>query len=203
MQQHSVSDIDPIARAHEAAELVFDDKPVPTSFEPTNAEEAQAAVQRLGGLFGEVKGSIARMLDAARSSGTLLSSDPLQGLAEIVQNADDVEASEVLFQLRPGDLLASHNGAPVRLSHVLALAMPWLTTKGDEEASIGRFGVGLSTLQSLSKTLEVHCAPFHVEIGDPTGRADSATRPASAVRQVWLDDAADSSARRDAPIVGA
>lgn len=168
MQQHSISDVDPIARAREAAEMAFDDKPVPSHFEPTNGEEARAAVQRLGELFEQLPGVVRRMVDAARSSGTLISSDPLQGLAEIVQNADDVEASEVVFQLRPSDLLASHNGAPVRLDHVLALAMPWLTTKADDAKSIGRFGVGLSTLQSLSKTLEVHCAPYHVEIGDPT-----------------------------------
>lgn len=167
-QQHSVIDDDPIALAREAAELVFHDKPVPPHFEPTNAEEARAAVQRLGELFEQLPGSVARMVDAARSSGTLMSSDRLQGLAEIVQNADDVGASEVLFGLRSNDLLASHNGAPVRLDHVLALAMPWLTTKADDAESTGRFGVGLSTLQSLSETLEVHCAPYHVEIGDPT-----------------------------------
>lgn len=167
-EQHSVSDIDPIARARRAAELVFDDKSVPAGFEPTNAEEARAAVQRLGELFEELPGSVKKVVDAARSSGSLLSSDRLQGLAEIVQNADDVQASEVLFQLRPNDLLASHNGGAVRLGHVLALAMPWLTTKADDDVSIGRFGVGLAALQSLSRTLEVHCAPYHVEIGDPT-----------------------------------
>ena len=167
-EQRSVGDIDPIARARRAAELVFDDMSVPAGFEPTNAEEARVAVQRLGELFSELPGSVKRVVDAARSSGPLLSSDRLQGLAEIVQNADDVEASEVLFQRRPNDLLASHNGTAVRLGHVLALAMPWLTTKADDDASIGRFGMGLSTLQSLSRTLEVHCAPYHVEIGDPT-----------------------------------
>ena len=167
-EQHPVSDIDPIARAGRAAELVFDDKSVPAGLEPTSAEEARTAAQRLGELFEELPGSVKKVVDAARGSGSLLSSDRLQGLAEIVQNADDVEASEVFFQLRPNDLLASHNGAPVRLDHVLALAMPWLTTKANDAESTGRFGVGLSTLQSLSKTLEVHCAPYHVEIGDPT-----------------------------------
>ena len=72
------------------------------------------------------------------------------------------------FLLRTTDLLVTHNGTPVRLHHVLSLATPWLSTKTDDVAAIGRFGVGLSALQSLSTTLEVHCAPYHVRIGDPT-----------------------------------
>ena len=32
---------------------------------------------------------------------------------------------------------------------------------------MGRFGIGLTTLRSLSETLEVHCYPYHVRFGDP------------------------------------
>lgn len=159
-----------IADAVEAAEQVFDPRRAPSgpAFEPTNSNEAQAAVQRLGELFEELPSSIAEALDGARSSGSLLSSDRLQGLAEIVQNADDVQASQVCFLLRSTELLVSHDGTPVRLPHVLGLATPWLSTKAGDAGTIGRFGVGLSALQSLSTTLEVHCAPYHVRIGDPT-----------------------------------
>ena len=83
------------------------------------------------------------------------------------QNADDAHASVVRFQLGPTELLATHNGDPVRLSDVLAFATPWLTTKFNDADATGRFGIGLSTLRSLSNTLEVHCAPYHVRIGDP------------------------------------
>ncbi len=166
-QQPSVSAADPISRARKAAELVWDNKPVPKDLEPANAEEAQAAVQHLSDLFAEVPGAFREAMDASRSSGTLIASDRLQGLAEIVQNADDVKASELRIQLRSDDLLAAHNGDPVHLSDVLALAMPWLTGKESDSESIGRFGIGLSTLQSLSKTFEVHCEPYHVEIGNP------------------------------------
>ena len=151
--------------ATSAADQVIDETPI--SFEPTNAEEARAAVERLNERFAALPGSILRAFGTARSSGTLLSSDRLQGLAEIVQNADDVEASEVRFLLRPTDLLVSHNGTPVCLADVQALATPWLTTKADDATTTGRFGIGLSALQSLSTTLEVHCAPYHVRIGDP------------------------------------
>ena len=163
-------DLDPIARAAKAAEQLFEssDDAVAPAFEPRDAQEARAAVRRLGELLEDLPGPITKALDAARGSGTLLSSDRLQGLAEIVQNADDVEASEVRLLLRPTELLVSHNGNPVRLDHVLGLATPWLSTKTGDASAIGRFGVGLTTLQSLSPTLEVHCAPYHVRIGDPS-----------------------------------
>ena len=163
-------DSERIALAIEAAEAVFRSKLTSAdhSFEPTDTEEARAAVQRLGELWKEIPDSIAQALDAARSSGNLLSSDRLQGLAEIVQNADDVKASEVRFLLRPTDLLASHNGEPVRLRDVHGLATPWLSTKVGDAAAIGRFGIGLSTLRALAPTFEVHCDPYHVLIGEPT-----------------------------------
>ena len=170
MNSARMATVEHVSRAREAADHVFNSKlasPDP-SFEPTDTEEARAAVQHLGELWKRIPDSIAEALDAARSSGTLLSRDRLQGLAEIVQNADDVKASEVRFVATPTELLASHDGSPVRLRDVHGLATPWLSTKTGDAAAIGRFGVGLSTLRSLSPTFEVHCASYHVAIGDPT-----------------------------------
>ena len=168
MQADSVVDADPIARAVAAAEQVFDPRPGVTPYEPGDEHEARAAVQRLGELFSELPASIAEALDGARRSGTLVSSDRLQGLAEVVQNADDAEASEVRLLVTPAALLVSHNGNPVRLPDVLGLATPWLSTKTGDARAIGRFGIGLAALRSLSTTLEVHCAPYHLEIDDST-----------------------------------
>ena len=159
-----------IALAEEAAEKIYNAKigETPAVFEPPDIESASAATKRLGELFGNLPGSIAGALEAARDSAELLSSDRLQGLAEIVQNADDVEATEVKIVLRSSELLVSHNGKPVRLRHVLGLTIPWLSTKGGERATFGRFGIGLMTLRSLSEVLEVHCHPYHVRLGAPT-----------------------------------
>ena len=137
-------------------------------YEPEDLRTAHAAVLRLQERFREVPKFIADALDGARSSGELLSDDRLQGLAEIVQNADDANATEVRMLLRETDLLVGHDGDPVRLRHVLGLATPWLSTKGGEAASLGRHGIGLSALRSLSRTIEVHCSPYHVELGDST-----------------------------------
>ena len=157
-------------RAISAAESLFEeDEPGETGglFEPSDEHTAEAAIKRFGQLFAGLTGVPKSVIEGARNSGDLVSSDRLQGLAEIVQNADDVGATEIVVQLRPGELLVSHNGNPVRLPHVLALATPWLTTKGEQAALMGRFGIGLTTLRSLSDTIEVHCDPYHVRFGDP------------------------------------
>ena len=156
--------------AEEAADQLFDARNGDTapSYEPTDLPAANAAVRRLGKRFNDLPGAIAEALDAARDSGDLLSSDKLQGISEIIQNADDVDASQVRLVLGSTDLWVGHDGSPVQLRHVLGLATPWLTTKRSEAAPIGRFGIGLMTLRSISNTLEVHCHPYHVQLGDPT-----------------------------------
>ncbi len=142
---------DPIALAVDAAERLFDaqdgDSP-PIYDEPRDVEAASAAIRRLGELFEKLPGRIRSALDAARDSAGLLSSDRFQGLAEIVQNADDVRASQVRLLLRPNDLLVSHDGDPVQLRHVVGLATPWLRTKGEEAAAVGRFGIGLAVAKA-------------------------------------------------------
>lgn len=168
MQADPVVDLDPIARAVGAAEHVWDPRPGVAPYEPGDERETRAAVQRLGELFAALPPSIAESLDGARRSGSLISSDRLQGLAEIVQNADDSEASEVRLLVTPAALLVSHDGNPVRLRDVLGFATPWLSTKTGDAHAIGRFGIGLAALQSLSTTIEVHCAPYHFRIGDST-----------------------------------
>ena len=188
MREADVNDTERIARAKEAAELLFDteDASAVAAYEPRNSLEANAAVRRLGQLFKELPGAITRVLEAASGSANLLSSDRLQGLAEIVQNADDTRASQVRLLLTPTDLLISHNGRPVRLQHVLGFAAPWLSTKGEDAASIGRFGIGLMTLRSLSATMEVHCPPYHVQIGEPTISAvDRPTLPPGFQEAGW------------------
>ena len=170
MLDTGANDQNGIAFAEDAARNLFDNghsSSAPT-YEPQNREEADAAVRQLARSFDELPGTIARVLDAARDTGELLSDDRFQGLAEIVQNADDAEATSIRVRLRPDDLLVSHNGKPVLLHHVLGLATPWLSTKGDSAVTIGRFGIGLMTLRSLSDTIDVQCYPYHIRLGQPT-----------------------------------
>ena len=171
MQQLSSEASRLIALAEESAEQLLDagSDENPSVYEPMDLPSAQAAVSRLAqGIFERPPKAIADALAAARNSGELLSSDNLQGLAEIIQNADDVDATQVRFYLGPADLWVEHDGSPVMLRDVLGLAVPWFSTKGNRADTNGRFGIGLMTLRSLSDTLEVHCHPYHVRLEDAT-----------------------------------
>ena len=156
--------------AVEAADRLFDDTELDGEniYEPKNERAARAAVSRLEERFAGLPNVVAEALAGAQSSGEVLSSDRLQGVAEILQNADDANASEIRLVLLENDLLVGHNGEPMQLQHIVGLATPWFSTKGSEAGSFGRFGIGLSALRSLSRTIEAHCSPYHVRLWDPT-----------------------------------
>ena len=169
MAELQSNDADAIASAVNAVEQLFNDTDAANvpGYEPQDLASAQAAVRRLAELFSQLPGTIAQALDTARRSGELLSPDRLQGLAEILQNADDAGASEVRLLLWDGHLLMAHNGDGVQLRHVLGLATPWHSTKRGDVESIGRFGIGLSALRSLAETVDVHSSPYHLRLGAP------------------------------------
>lgn len=152
----------------EAAQLLFDDPRAQIAFEVANEAEARRAVTEFAGLFDKAPGVFKVALAGARAGAETLSSDRLQGIAEIIQNADDAGASCVEFRFIEGYLIAVHDGRPVTLSDVLALAMPWLSNKTDDPRSTGRFGIGLTTLQALSKVLDVHSGFYHIRLSSPT-----------------------------------
>lgn len=169
MAEPQSNDVNSIAFAERAVEQLFNDPDAINApvYEPPDQASARAAVQRLGELFSELPGTIAQALDTARRSGELLSSDRLQGLAEILQNADDAGASEARLLLLEGHVLVAHNGQTVQLRHVLGLATPWHSTKRGDAESIGRFGIGLSALRALAETVDVHSSPYHFRLGAP------------------------------------
>ncbi|HUF71089.1 MAG TPA: hypothetical protein VMM79_20730 [Longimicrobiales bacterium] len=152
----------------DAADSLFRNPEGVCAVQPTSTEEARVAVERFGELFMNAPGVFTAALRGARSSAGALSHDRLQGLAEIIQNADDAAALAVRFDYRSDALVIRHDGRPVDLRDVLALATPWLTTKRDEAVATGRWGIGLMTLQSLSPTLEVYSGPYAMRLGEPT-----------------------------------
>ncbi|MCZ9353031.1 hypothetical protein NGM36_25230 [Streptomyces mutabilis] len=106
------------------------------------------------------------MAEGGQKGAETLSSDRLQVLSEMVQNADDMGASQVRFIWRPEELLIAHDGRGVRLADIPLLGLPWLSGKTDDAEATGRFGIGLATLRALATTWEVHCHPFHVRFAD-------------------------------------
>ncbi|MEI9418691.1 ATP-binding protein [Mesorhizobium sp. Cs1321R2N1] len=91
--------------------------------------------------------------------------DPYQGVVEVLQNAEDRRAGEVRVTLRDGSagrqMLILHNGLPVEYEHVLAMMLPFVSTKRDDADLRGRFGIGLKTLRRICTDIEVHGVPYH------------------------------------------
>lgn len=136
--------------------------------DPRTPEYADAALKELQQLQEDTPGIIKDVLDGADVGAAQLNVDPMHGLAELLQNADDAEATEVKLAIRTRgtkrDLVVVHNGKPVCLRHVLAMAMAFVSTKRDDPYSTGKFGIGLKTLTRIANGIEVSCTPYHFRI---------------------------------------
>src|ERR1700740_1992456 len=91
--------------------------------DPFTHEFAAEALSELELIQQETPGALREVLEGARISAEQLSVESFHGLIEIVQNADDLHASEVRVAVRrsrKGDqLLVAHDGGRVQLRHVL------------------------------------------------------------------------------------
>ena len=132
---------------------------------PVDAEAASASLTALTDEFLKLPPSIRGALGRATGNAAQLSDDRLQGLAELVQNADDEGADCAHFVIDGDRLLFGHNGSDFTLPDVWGLTIPWLSEKTGKAEKLGRFGIGLKTLQSLSETLEGHNGHFHIRLG--------------------------------------
>jgi hypothetical protein len=160
--------------------------------DPLTPEFAADALSELELIQLETPGALREVLEGAQMSAEQLSVESFHGLIEIVQNADDLHASEVRVALRRSrsrdQLLVAHDGERVQLHHVLAMALAFVSTKRDDPIAKGRFGAGLKTLGRLGTQLVVHCAPYDFSIeGNSVHRAG----PASAVRGFFKPGSTD------------
>jgi hypothetical protein len=185
---------DASARAVDAVDALLEDPESDPGFEPESPGSARAAIERFAARFASADGWVKVVIEGARSGAQGLSGDRLQGLEEIVQNADDADARSVRIALSEDALLVAHNGRLVTLGDVFALATPWVTTKSANASATGRFGIGLMTLQSLSSTLEVYSGHYRIRLGNSTiavvddpNLPDDFTRPGETVLRIPLE----------------
>lgn len=138
--------------------------------DPLTQDFAEGALQEFERLQEGTAGVLRQVLEGAQISAEQLNVGSFHGLIEVVQNADDLGASEIGIAVRRANgrqtLLVVHNGERVRLDHVLAMALAFISTKRDDPSSKGRFGIGLKTLGRLGHRLTVHCPPYHFTIED-------------------------------------
>ena len=141
---------------------------------PADADAASASLVALAAEFQKLPPSIRGALGRATGNAAQLSDDRLQGLAELLQNADDEGADIAYFLVDDDRLLFGHNGSDFTLPDVWGLTIPWLSEKASQAEKLGRFGIGLKTLQTLSETLEGHNGHFHLSLGRSSLRATEA-----------------------------
>jgi hypothetical protein len=126
-----------VQEADEAAHLVADhdpETPRVIALLPENEAAADAGVLALVDRLHALPQSIRSALKRAGDSAAYLSDDRLQGLAELIQNADDLGATEATIAVdsSASRLLFSHDGDALTLHDVWALAIPSEFVKADE-----------------------------------------------------------------------
>jgi hypothetical protein len=146
---------------HEGIEAAIDDPFLPDFAAAAVAEFARLQSQHTPGILRDV-------LEGAEMSAEQLNPEPFRGVVEVLQNADDEKAGEVRLAVRTrsgrSQLLFVHDGEPVRLTDLVAMALAFVSPKRHDAMKKGRFGIGLKTLQALGDTLSVHCGPYHASI---------------------------------------
>lgn len=94
-----------------------------------------------------------------------LYSEPGHYIFELLQNAEDCKASEVVFSLRRDALIFSHNG-PKFFSYedIKAITTYGGGTKSLDSTKIGRFGIGFKSTSRICKTPKIRSDQFAFEI---------------------------------------
>ena len=98
---------------------------------------------------------------------TLLYSDKVHFIYELLQNAEDAKASEVKFFLNTDRLEFEHNGPRLfTIEDVDSITNIGSTTKADDATSIGKFGIGFKAVFAYTSTPEIESGPYHFRIHD-------------------------------------
>jgi len=96
-----------------------------------------------------------------------LYSDPSHFIYEILQNADDVKATEVIFILKDDVLEIIHNGEKLfDINDVDAITTIGSGTKENDINTIGKFGAGFKSVFAVTASPKIHSGEYHFSISD-------------------------------------
>lgn len=170
-----------------AAALIWEDAPEAAAIsDPRVAAFATGVLEGFSAALQGTPGLMRKLVRHASAAAEDLNVEAFHGVVEVLQNADDLGATEVRIAVREENgrrrLLIVHNGASVTCHHVLAMVLPYLTTKSEDAEQKGRFGIGLKTLRRISTRMEVHCAPYHFSA---EGMGLAAVKPKMAIEGVY------------------
>ncbi|MBN1969029.1 MAG: DUF3883 domain-containing protein [Candidatus Delongbacteria bacterium] len=92
--------------------------------------------------------------------------DPSHFIYEILQNAEDANATEISFCLYEDRLEINHNGKDFDFNDVDGITGIGISTKKEDINSIGKFGVGFKSVFAVTQAPVIHSGCFHFEIKD-------------------------------------
>lgn len=95
-----------------------------------------------------------------------LYSDSTHFLYELLQNAQDAEATAVSFELYPDRLETSHNGRAFSFTDVESITTIGSSTKSNEPNKIGKFGAGFKSVFSITDTPHIYSGTYNFKISD-------------------------------------
>ena len=106
-------------------------------------------------------------MDGFKELLTILYSDKVHFIYELLQNAEDAGASEVQFVLNDDKLEFEHNGNKLfEMEDVESITNIGSSTKIDDDTNIGEFGIGFKSVFAYTATPEIESGDFHFRIHD-------------------------------------
>jgi hypothetical protein len=122
---------------------------MPSDYEAIRADHLRAYGEEVGN-FGGI------LVD--------LYSDRTQFLLELLQNAQDANATRVRFDLHLDRLEVRHDGRPFTEADVRGICGIKHSTKADDASKIGRFGIGFKSVYAYTLKPTVHCGEEHFHV---------------------------------------
>lgn len=92
--------------------------------------------------------------------------DKTHFIFEVLQNAEDADASQVRFIVSPRKLEVMHDGQPFNTEDVKGVCGIGETQKADDLTKIGRFGIGFKSVYAYTDSPEIHSGDEHFVIKD-------------------------------------
>lgn len=97
---------------------------------------------------------------------TQLYPDNAHFIYELLQNAEDANATEVLFELSEDRLYFEHDGRAFNIQDLYGITSIGQGTKIDDVNKIGKFGVGFKAVFTYTKSPKIYSGDFNFEIID-------------------------------------
>ncbi|MCD8295108.1 MAG: hypothetical protein LUE27_07705 [Clostridia bacterium] len=112
------------------------------------------------------KGMVAGGIEGFLDQHTGFYPDPAHFLYELLQNAEDMNATKVTFRLESQRLIFEHNGTKrnFELRDIDSITNKGKSQKADDVTQIGKFGMGFKAVYDYTNTPEIHSGQYHFRI---------------------------------------